>query len=110
VGRIVIVAYRARPGKQAALRALVEKHVPLLREQGLAAAREPLVMEAADGTLIEVFEWLSESAIAAAHENAAVQALWADFASSCDYIPIAQVPEASQLFSEFSAFDPGPLG
>jgi len=32
-----------------------------------------------------------------------VQQLWARVAEVCDYIPVAEVPEASKLFSEFSA-------
>jgi hypothetical protein len=31
--------------------------------------------------------------------------MWEEYAAVCDYVPVAQVPEAAQLFSEFT-----PLG
>ena len=102
MGQIVIVAYRPKPGRAARLRELVASHVPRLRELGHVTEREPVVMSASDGTVVEVFEWLSAEAIAAAHEDAAVQAMWAEFAEACDYLPIGDVPEAAQLFSEFA--------
>ncbi|MEE4192740.1 MAG: hypothetical protein V2I66_14260 [Halieaceae bacterium] len=105
MGRIVIVAYRPKSGREADLEALVRAHVPKLQALGLATQRTPVVMRAADGTTVEVFEWSSPGAIEQAHANAEVQAMWADFAEACDYLPIAEVPEAARLFSEFEALD-----
>jgi quinol monooxygenase YgiN len=105
MGRFVIVAYRPKPGQADALRAAVEKHVRVLREERLASDVPAVVMRAADGTIIEVFEWRSAEAIRKAHENAAVQALWAEFATACDYVPLASLPEAQQLFAEFDPAD-----
>lgn len=68
MGRFVIVAYRPRPGREAALDALVEKHVRVLAEERLVTDRVPCVMKAADGTVVEVFEWASAEAIARAHQ------------------------------------------
>ena len=104
-GRLVIVAYRPKPGAEANLKALLATHVPRLRELGLVTARTSILMEAADNTFVEVFEWASAEAIDAAHGHPAVQAMWSEFAEVCDYIPIAEVPEATQLFSEFAAAD-----
>ncbi len=105
MGRIVMVAYRPKVGKEADLEALVRTHVPKLQGLGLATQRMPVTMRAADGTVVEVFEWSSPDAIEQAHANADVQAMWADFAEACDYLPIAEVPEAARLFSEFEALD-----
>ncbi len=71
MGRFVIVAYKPKPGKDAELRRAVEKHLRVLRQEGLASEREAYVMAAADGTLLEVFEWRSREAIQQAHTNAA---------------------------------------
>jgi len=57
----------------------------------------------ADGTAVEVFEWLSTAAIERAHRSPAVQALWAEFGAACDYVPIASAAEARRIFSEFEA-------
>ena len=102
MGRAVIAYYRPKAGQQEALRALVGSHVATLRSIGLVTDRRPVAMEARDGTIVEVFEWRSEEAIQAAHAHPAVQTMWEAFGKVCDYIPLSQVAEASQLFSEFT--------
>ena len=102
MGIIVIAAYRPKAGQEAALKALVTEHVPVLREQGLATERPPVVMEAADGTILELFEWTSAEAIEEAHANAAVGRLWDRFHALCDYVPLADLKEAHALFAEFA--------
>ena len=101
MGRIVIVGYKPKPGKARTLRALMKTHVARLRAEGLVTAREPILMEAADGTFIEVFEWISREAITASHTNPAVVVMWGEFAEVCDYVPVASIAEAQRLFSDF---------
>ena len=102
MGRVVISCYRPKPGQQSALRALMRTHVAILRSQHLVTDRLPITMEAADGTVIEVFEWASQAAIDAAHGNPVVLKMWQEYGLVCDYIPVAQVPEAGALFSNFT--------
>jgi hypothetical protein len=103
MGRFVIVAYRPKAGKEQGLAAAVEKHLRVLREEHLVTEREAYVMRAADGTVLEVFEWLSAEAITKAHTNPSIQALWGEFAAVCDYVPLASLHEAQQMFAEFEA-------
>jgi hypothetical protein len=103
MGRIVIVAYRAKPGRLAALKRLIKDHVPTLRQLGLATSRGAIVMTAADGSIVEVFEWESAAAIERAHSNAKVQEMWAAFGDACEYTPIGSLAEARNLFAEFDA-------
>jgi hypothetical protein len=105
MGRIVIAAFRPKSGQQDALRFLVQRHRQVLRAEQLVTDRPPCAMRAADGTIIEVFEWHSAEAIAQAHRNAAVQALWAEFDTHCDYLPLADLPESRQPFAEFESLD-----
>ena len=63
MSRIVIVGYRPKPDKGAELRELLRTHVPRLREFGFVTDRPPVLMEAADGSYVEVFEWVSMKAI-----------------------------------------------
>ena len=58
-------------------------------------------MQAADGTVLEVFEWCSSEAIDAAHRNPAVLALRAEFEAACEYVPLAALPDLQHPFSEF---------
>jgi hypothetical protein len=50
----------------------MKTHLPRLKQEGLVTDRESILMEAADGTIVEVFEWISEEAIQNAHKNPAV--------------------------------------
>ena len=67
--RIVIVAYKPKPGKENELMQLALEHYPTLKDQGLVTDRTPILMKAKDGTIIEVFEWKSHAAIEQAHTN-----------------------------------------
>ena len=101
MGRFVIAAYKPKPGCEAALFAAVGKHAAVLRAEQLISDRPVHAMRAADGTIVEVFEWQSAEAIERAHANPAVQALWAEFGAACEYLPLARLPEAQQMFAEF---------
>lgn len=106
MGRFVIAAFRPKPGAEAALHGVVRRHASVLRAQGLITERPAHAMRAADGTVIEVFEWRSAAAIDEAHGNPAVQALWAEFEQCCDYVPLGTLAEAQQPFAEFEVLPP----
>lgn len=106
MGRIVIACYRPKEGKEGELRELLRTHVDRLRAEELVTERLPILAQAQDGTFVEVFEWRSEEAIEQAHSNANVLKMWDEFADICEYVPIAQLPEAADLFSEFRAAGP----
>jgi hypothetical protein len=98
---IVIVAYRPKPGKDAELLQLTREHLPILRAEGLATDREVIACRAADGTIIEVFEWES-GGIERAHSNPEVLKLWARYAEVCDYAPLNTLAEVAELFAGFT--------
>lgn len=101
MGRVVIACYKPKSGMDRRLKELTRHHVERLKAEGLVTDREPIAMTAEDGTVVEVFEWKSMEAIVAAHTNPEVQRLWEEYAEVCDYIPVAEVSEAKNLFSEF---------
>jgi quinol monooxygenase YgiN len=105
MGRIVIACYRPRPGKKEELERLILDHVATLRAEGLVTDRDPITMSAQDGTVVEVFEWASSAAIEKAHANPAVLRMWEQYGEVCDYIPVGQVAEAAQMFSEFAPIE-----
>jgi len=104
MGIIVISAYKPKEGKAEALKVLMRTHLPRLHKEGLATDRQSTMMEAADGTIFEVFEWVSEEAIRSAHSNPEVLKMWGEYDEVCDYVPIGSVTEAAQLFSSFKPF------
>ncbi len=101
MGRIVIACYRPKPGRDVELLPLIKNHVPVLRAEGLATERTPIVGRAADGTMVEVFEWESQEAIDKAHTNAAVLKMWDAFGAVCDYVKLVDLREASEMFAGF---------
>lgn len=110
IPRIVIAAYRPKAGKERVLLSEVRDHHALLRSEGLATDRAPTIMRAADGTLVEVFEWASPAAIEEARANPRVRAMWARLEACGDVVPLDRVREASAMLAEFTpvAFDRTP--
>ena len=101
MAQVVIVCYKPKPGKAEALRELMLTHVPRLKAEGLVTDRQPILMEAKDGTIIEVFEWISAEAIANAHTNPVVLKMWGEYGEVCDYAPLSSLGEVNDLFAGF---------
>jgi hypothetical protein len=101
MGIIVISSYKPKPGKESELLEVVKSHVPVLRELGMATEREVIMMKSKSGTILEVFEWVSQDAIKQAHEHARVHRMWKEFESCCDYEILGNIEETKHLFSEF---------
>ena len=106
MGVVVIALFRPRPGREADLLACARDHLPVLRAQGLATDRPLTLLRAQDGTRLEIFEWASPAAIDAAHSTPAGLALWERYAACCDYVTLADLPEASELFAGFAPVAP----
>jgi quinol monooxygenase YgiN len=101
MGVMVIALFRPKQGKEADLLACMHDHLPILRAQGLATDRPTTVLRAADGTLLEIFEWVSQAAIDAAHSNPAVHALWERYSACCDYVTLGDLAESKRMFPGF---------
>jgi len=101
MGIMVMALFRPKPGMEAELLACMRDHLPVLRGQGLATDRPSVILRAADGTLVEIFEWVSHAAIEAAHANAVVGKLWARYSECCDYVTLGDLAEAKAMFPEF---------
>lgn len=59
---VVIAMYRPKPGKAQELEPLVRKHFPVLKEYGLTTDKAPFIGRSTDGTILEIFEWISAEA------------------------------------------------
>ena len=101
MGSISVACYKPRPGCEQALLELVRNHLPPLRAQGLVSERPSIVMRTADGTIVEIFEWVSQEAIADAHKNPAVLDLWKRFEVLCSYETPSNIAEFQKLFAHF---------
>lgn len=101
---VVVVAYKPKPGKEAELLQLTREHVPLLRAEGLATDRPVVAARAADGTVVEVFEWAA-GGVEKAHSNPTVLALWKRYADACEIVPLATLGESSSMFASFTPLE-----
>ena len=99
---IVMAVYRPHPGHEEDMAALIDKHVPLLRAEGLATDRPTVVVRAEDGTLIEIFEWDTSDSPIAAHEIPSIQAIWGAMEEIADFVTLADVPESADRFASFT--------
>jgi quinol monooxygenase YgiN len=102
---IVICAFRPRKGKEQDLLGVIRDHVPTLRSQNLITDRTSIVGRAADGTIIEVFEWKNQAAVDEAHHNLVVRQLWERFEACSDYISLRDVAETQSPFPHFEPLD-----
>ena len=98
---ISVACYRPKPGCEQALLDLVHDHLPPLRGQGLVTDRASIAMRAADGSIIEIFEWVSLEAIAGAHSNPVVLELWKRFEAVCQYEVPSNIAEFQEMFAHF---------
>jgi quinol monooxygenase YgiN len=101
MGIVAICTYRPKPGRERDFLALLKTHLPTLRAEGLITAQPPLTARAADGTVVEVFEWASAAARRQAHENPAVQACWGKFDALADFVTLGSLAEAQRPFADF---------
>jgi hypothetical protein len=101
MGSISVACYKPRPGREQELLELVRNHLPPLRAEGLVTDRTSIVMRCADGTIVEVFEWVSQEIIVGAHKNPVVLDLWKRFEAVCWYETPANLPEFQNMFGHF---------
>lgn len=100
----VIAAYRPKPGKAQELRRLVHVHRKTLDAAQLITEKPTVVLRArSDGTLLEIFEWISSKAADEAHLHPAIRAIWSKLAKVADIIPLSAIQEAGKVFSHFEA-------
>lgn len=105
MGIIVISAYKPKPGKETELLEVVKTHVPILRELGMATNRHVTAMKAKNGTILEVFEWVSKQSINDAHQHPRVHKMWKEFEVCCDYEMLNNLDESKGLFAEFEPIE-----
>jgi len=99
---LVIAMYKPKPGKEKELLDCLKDHVPTLRQLGLATGREAVIARSRkDGTVLEVFEWVSAQAVEDAHSNSAVQEFWERLSRCAEYRNLSSLVEADEFFPHF---------
>ncbi len=104
---VAFALYKPKPGKANELEALVAKHIPTLRSLELVTDRTPVLVRSTDGTLIEVFEWKSGSAIGRAHQHPKLAQVWEAMGAIAEFPPLSALPEANGRFPGFAPVNLG---
>ncbi|MGZ4032830.1 MAG: hypothetical protein ACXVP2_11800 [Tumebacillaceae bacterium] len=97
----VIAMYRPFEGKQEEAYAVIKNHFPTLKEAGLVTEQQVLLLQSADGTYLEIFEWKSPEAAQEAHTHPVVGEFWGKMAELMDFTTLASLPEANKPFAPF---------
>jgi hypothetical protein len=79
----------------------VAMHYPVLRKLELITDRAPVVARAGDGSIVEVFEWVSEEAAQKAHEHPEIAAVWESMGKVGDVAALSSLAEVRHPFPHF---------
>lgn len=96
---IVIAMYRPHEGKEADLRALIREHVPTLHRLALITDRPAMLLQARNGTYLEIFEWKE---VGIAHDHPEVMRIWDAMELVADFVSLASLEEAPLSFPHFT--------
>ena len=102
----MLCTYRAKPGKAAELRALVEKHGPALRQSGLISDEPVKVWQATDKRdhgrvecdpvyFVETFQWRDGEASSVAHQTPEIMSVWEPMGPLLAELQLAQLEPLS---------------
>jgi hypothetical protein len=72
-----------------------------LRKLELITDRAPVVARAKDGSIVEVFEWVSEEAAQKAHEHPEIAAVWESMGKVGDVAALSSLAEVQRPFPHF---------
>jgi hypothetical protein len=92
---------RPREGKDKDLRGLIARHAPALRRLALITDRPTLLLQGADGSYVEIFEWVSGATSRSAHEHPEIAEIWDAMETVADFVSLDSLPEAGRPFPHF---------
>lgn len=102
---IVIALYRPHPGHEDDLVALLRTHGPALQEAGFITRRPIVYARSADGTYLEIVEWIPGYGSRNAHAHPVVGELWRRMAEVSEAATLQSLPEAAMELPHFEPAD-----
>ncbi|ANX11397.1 hypothetical protein ABE41_005210 [Fictibacillus arsenicus] len=101
---ITMALYQPHEGKEEQLNEVLRNHIKTLEAENLITSREPIRARAANGTVIEIFEWRSEQAKDAAHESPGVMRVWNEIMEIAEIKSLSSLGEANHPFPNFAPY------
>ena len=80
---------------------ILDQHIPLLRDVGYIIDRPASILESANGSILELFEWKDEEAKRLAHADDKVRQLWEAMEEICEFPTLSDLPESTAPFPNF---------
>jgi hypothetical protein len=99
---LALAAYRPRPGKSGELLEFFAEELATLRRRGHVTARSAPIVRTDGGDYLVVLEWSSEHAVADAHEDAEVLAVWERKAELVDYVAPRELAGSEVPFARWT--------
>jgi hypothetical protein len=100
--KLAFAMYKPKEGKEQELEEILIQHIPLLREYGLISEKETHTVRSNDGTIIEIFEWISDESKEVAHQHPAMRSLWGKMMAICTFPTLSDLPESKKSFPNFT--------
>jgi len=101
---VTMALYKPHEGKEKELHEILKTHVNTLEAENLITSSKPIRAQAADGTVIEIFEWKSEQAKDAAHESQVVMKIWNEIMEVAEIKSLSALDEANYPFPNFAPY------
>ncbi len=98
---IAVSAYKPLPGFDTGFKEILKEHTLALREEGYITDQKVFQMQAVDGTILEVYEWISEQAKVNAHHNPRIVELWSRFYEYSEMVKLMDLMECHEPFATF---------
>ena len=106
---VVLAVYSVSPKNRKKLLALLPKKRRYFLKAGYVTRRAPLLLQSRKNPelFIDIFEWKSDEAVAKAHKDPKVLAIWGEMGKLCKKIGIGleKLPEAGSAFPHFDPVD-----
>jgi hypothetical protein len=99
---IALAAYRPLADRERALAALLREDLATLRRRGHVTDRPAPLVRTDAGELLVVLEWASEHAVADAHDDAEVLAVWRRKDELAEYISPRELSGADVPFARWT--------
>lgn len=101
--RILIVAYRPKSGKSDDVLALLAQQLKAIRNVGTRTTRDPWLMHASNGEILQISEYSSERDVERCWEDVTYQDIGAQLTALCDMVPIRSLQESSAAYMDLQA-------
>jgi heme-degrading monooxygenase HmoA len=99
---LALSTYRPRPGKSGELVQFFAEELAALRRRGHVTKRRAPVVRTENDELLVVLEWSSEHAVADAHDDPEVLAVWKRKEQLAEYISPAELAGSDVPFARWT--------